>query len=46
MRTISLFVSTELAKLTDAELLLLREGDWWGHQDIYVVRKVAGGASS
>ncbi len=41
-----LFVSTELAKLTDAELLLLREGDWWGHQDIYVVRKVAGGASS
>ena len=33
-------------QIDDAEQILLREGDWWGHQDIYVVRKVAGGASS
>lgn len=33
------FVRNEIAKLSNAKLFLLREGDWWGHQDLYVVQK-------
>ncbi len=33
------FVRGEVSTLENAELFLFREGDWWGHQDLYVVRK-------
>jgi SAM-dependent methyltransferase len=33
------FVRGEVSKLENAELSLFREGDWWGHQDLYVIRK-------
>jgi SAM-dependent methyltransferase len=33
------FVRREVSKLESEEIVLFREGDWWGHQDLYVVRK-------
>lgn len=37
--TLPSFVKSEIAKLSDARLVLFREGDWWGHQDLYVVQR-------
>jgi hypothetical protein len=33
------FVRHNIASIPSIELVELREGDWWGHQDTYVVRK-------
>ena len=33
------FVRGEVSILEGAELFLFREGDWWGHQDLYVIQK-------
>jgi hypothetical protein len=32
------FVRARIAELPHATLVELREGDWWGHQDLYVVK--------
>lgn len=37
--TTPVFVRAEASMLENAELSLFREGDWWGHQDLYVVRR-------
>ena len=33
------FVEAEIARLPRAKLAIFREGDWFGHQDLYAVRK-------
>lgn len=33
------FVRRKVSELEGAELFLFREGDWWGHQDLYVIQK-------
>ncbi len=33
------FVSAQISKLDRALLLDYQEGDWWGHQDVYILRK-------
>lgn len=35
------FVDAAIRKLNTVRLLEWREGFWWGHQDLYVLRKVA-----
>lgn len=35
------FVRSEIDKISTAKLFLFREGEWWGHQDLYVVKKIA-----
>ena len=39
------FVIEQLEYLEHCELSLLRTGFWWGHQDLYVVTKLAGATS-
>lgn len=33
------YVFSELEKITNASLVFFQEAYWWGHQDVYVVRK-------
>ncbi len=35
------FVQREIQKLTGRHADLVRQGFWWGHQDLYVLRKLA-----
>ena len=35
------FVDSRVAEIKGAEHLLFEQGGWWGHQDLYVIRKTA-----
>jgi len=40
------FVRAQLGLTPDVDLLTLKEGYWWGHQDTYVLKKSAARPSS